>query len=416
MMNQYKLSNGVTVVLERLPHIASASAGIWVRAGAVDENENAGISHFIEHMLFKGTKNRTYRQISEDIERLGGNINAFTGKEGTCYYVKTLSEHLFEGLAVLADMLTASLFDAVEMEKEKNVIIEEIKMIEDVPDEWGHDLITDAVFNGSTLGRRIIGTRESVGGISREALLSYIGRRYTADSIVISICGMFNPDSLREMLESLFGGIGGAAPKRVFVPGSGKTSRVSIVRDIEQMHVFLGTKGLRYEDVDIYVLDLYAAILGGGMSSRLFTSVREEKGLAYSVFSAHTPYTDDGQFVVYAGVADEKTEAVVAAMKEEILKLAEEDVDADELARVREQYKGGYIFRRESNSARMFSAGRNMLLLDRVFTEEEILAGADAVTCSDIRRMAQRFADFSAYSAVAVGGREVDLEALLSAN
>ncbi|MDR1815880.1 MAG: insulinase family protein, partial [Clostridiales Family XIII bacterium] len=380
MTEHYLLNNGITVVTELLPHSASVSAGVWVRAGAVDESGDAGaragISHFIEHMLFKGTARRTYRQISEDVEKLGGQMNAFTGKEGTCYYVKSLTEHLAESLDVLADMVTGSLFDPAEMEKEKSVIIEEIKMIEDVPDDWGHDLIEDAVFSGGTLGHRIIGTRESVASITRDDILAYTAARYAPDGIVLAISGKFDADALRVTLEDLFGGLSGTARPRLFTPDDGAFPRRTFVRDIEQTHLFFGTKGATYTSEEIYAYDLYTALLGGGMSSRLFQAVREEQGLAYAVYASHTPYTRDGQVVIYAGVADEKAEAAAAAIRAEIVRLAEKPIPAEELARVREQYKGSYLFRRESSSARMFALGRNQLLSGRIFTEEEILAGA----------------------------------------
>ncbi|GHU61168.1 peptidase M16 [Clostridia bacterium] len=417
MIKTCQLSNGLTVVTENLPHAASATAGVWVCAGAVDENGNNGISHFIEHMMFKGTGRRSYRQISEDVEKLGGSMNAFTSKESTCYYVKSLSAHLLESLDVITDMLTNSLYDAAEMEKEKNVIIEEMKMIEDVPDDFGHDLITEAIFAGSPLANRIIGSRESVRGISRDDILQYLAARYTADKIVVSVAGKIEETALEEMLENSLGKIDGGV--RGGVRGTDnltppRPSRTAYKRDIEQTHLFLGTKGVPFEDSDFYALNLYSSILGGGMSSRLFQSVREEKGLAYSIYASDSPFVNDGQFMIYAGVADEKLEDTAAAIKEELLGLREADVPADELARVKEQYKGSYIFRRESNSSRMLQAGRNMLLLGHEYTEEEILAGIDAVTAADIRRLGQRYADFATYSAVVIGGRDVDMDALLN--
>ena len=419
MIKTYKLSNGLTVVTENLPHAASATAGVWVRAGAVNENasENGGISHFIEHMMFKGTKNRSYRQISEDVEKLGGSMNAFTSKESTCYYLKSLSAHLTESLEVLADMMTNSLFDSTEMEKEKNVIVEEMKMIEDVPDDFGHDLITEAIFEGSPLSNRIIGSRESVNGISRDDILGYLNDRYTADKIVISIAGQIDEDELREMLENGFGSIAPESKNirtsdlytcEIFAP-----QRHSYTRDIEQTHLFLGTRGVAYEADDYFALSMYSSILGGGMSSRLFQSVREEKGLAYSIFASDAPYVKDGQFIIYAGVADEKLDDAAEAIKKEIILLAESDVPSDELARVKEQYKGSYIFRRENNSSRMLQAGRNMLLLGREYTEDDIISGIDSVTIDDIRRIGRKYADFEPYSAISIGGREADLNSLL---
>jgi len=413
-MKTIKLSNGLTVVLESLPYSPSVSLGVWIRAGAVDEDKNAGITHFIEHMMFKGTKNRSYRQISEDLEKLGTAVNAFTTKEATCYYIKSLSANLIKSLDVIADMVTESLFDPSEMEKEKGVIYEEMKMIEDVPDELGSDLIQEAVFAGTPLANRIIGSPESVGAITRDDVLAYTGKRYTAPGMVIACSGMYDEAELIAALEKGFGIISAAAvaPRR-YEALQLPRKRETIIKDIEQTHLFLGSKGVRFNDSDMYALNLYATILGGGMSSRLFMTVREELGLAYSVYASDGPYVDDGQFVIYVGAADEKTGEAVSAIGDELAKLAEKGVEADELTKVKEQYKASFVFRREMNSARMFSAGRNMLLLGRIYPEEEIMAGVDAVTEEDIKRLAARYADFSHYSAIAISGAGHDLDAML---
>jgi len=287
-------------------------------------------------------------------------------------------------------------------------------MIEDVPDDWGSDLIQEAIFRGGSLEKRIIGTRDSVRGLSREAILEYMASRYTADNLVLAICGLFDEAVLKDKLEALFGGISGASAARKFQTDAGLYPREHISRAVEQTHLFLGAKGVPYESSEVFIYRLYAALLGGGMSSRLFTAVREEKGLAYSVYASHIPFVNDGQFVIYAGVADEKEEEAALAIREEIAKLAREGVGEEELSRAREQYKGNYIFSRESVNARMFAAGRNMLLRGRTIGEEEILAGVDAVTPSDIKKIAERFADFSRYSAVSIGKREIDLNAVLA--
>lgn len=415
-MKAEKLSNGMTVVLEDLPYGSSASVGVWIRAGAVDEGKNAGITHFIEHMMFKGTKNRTYRQISEDLEKIGTAVNAFTTKESTCYYIKSLSANLGSSIEVISDMMQNSLFDASEMEKEKDVIYEEIKMIEDVPDDFGSDLIQEAIFSGTPLANRIIGTPDSVGAITREDILAYVGERYTAPGMVIACSGMFDREEVIDSLEKGFGSISSEkASPRVYKKLGPTRIRRTVIKDIEQTHLFIGTKGLKFTDKDIYAQNLYSSIAGGGMSSRLFMKVREELGLAYSVYAIDSPHVDDGQFTVYAGVSDEKAEEAIGAIKDVLRELAEEGVGADELSKVKEQYKASYAFRRESNSSRMFSAGRNMLLLERIYTEEEILAGVDAVTVDDIARLAAGYADFSHYSAIAISGREHDLDSLLKA-
>jgi len=385
-----------------------------VRAGAVDEGGKAGISHLIEHMMFKGTTSRSFRQISEDLEKLGTSVNAFTTKEATCYYVKSLSSNLALSIDVIADMIQDSLFDAAELEKEKDVIYEEMKMIEDVPDDFGMDLIQEAVFDGTPLAGRIIGSPESVKAIKRDDILAYTGERYTAPGMVISCSGMYDEDALIEALEKGFNARGTKeAEPRVYEAAEPTRIRNSIIKDIEQTHLFFGTKGVSFTNDDVYALNLYSSILGGGMSSRLFLTIREELGLAYSVYASDCPYTSDGQFTIYAGIADEKVNDAAAAIREVLTKLADEGVCDEELAKVKEQYKANYVFRRESNSARMFAAGRNMLLLGRIYTEEEILAGVDAVTKDDIKRLAAIYADFSDYSAIAISSKEHDLNFLL---
>ena len=412
-MKTTKLSNGLCVVLENLPHALSASVGVWIRAGAVDEGVQGGISHLIEHMMFKGTKNRKFRQISEDLEKLGTSVNAFTTKEATCYYFKSLSSNLVKSVDVIADMINNSLFDATEMEKEKDVIYEEMKMIEDVPDDFGMDLIQEAVFAGTPLASRIIGSPESVGAITRDDIVAFTGTRYTAPGIVISCSGMYDEDSLIEALEKGFSNLDTTgAPRRVYEAVPPTRIRNSIRKDIEQTHIFFGAKGVSFTDDDVYALNLYASALGGGMSSRLFLTIREEMGLAYSVYATDCPYVNDGQFTIYAGIADEKVGDAAQAIRDVIVKLADEGLDDEELAKVKEQYKANFVFRRESNSARMFATGRNMLLLGRIYTEEEILAGMDKVTKEDIARLAAKYADFSDYSTIAISGKEHDLNAL----
>jgi len=409
-----KLSNGMTVVLEALPYTPSVSVGVWVRAGAVDECGNAGISHLIEHMMFKGTKSRTYRQISEDLEKIGTSVNAFTTKEATCFYIKSLSANLARSVDVIADMVTNSLFDEAEMEKEKGVIYEEMKMIEDTPDDFGSDLIQEAIFAGTPLANRIIGTPESVGAVTRADIMAYTGSFYTAPGMVIACSGMYDEAELMSVLENGFGSIDvKAAAPRLYEAVSRPPVRNTFVKDIEQTHLFLGTKGVSFTDPDVYALNLYSSILGGGMSSRLFIAVREELGLAYSIYAADCPYADDGQFTIYAGTADERAFDAVSAIKKVVTELARKGIEAEELAKVKEQYKASFIFRRESNSARMFTTGRNMLLLGRIYTEEEILAGVDAVTADDIARLAAKYSDFSQYAMIAVSGREHDTGAMI---
>jgi predicted Zn-dependent peptidase len=409
MITKKQLGNGMTIMLEHLPYVQSAAIGIWVKAGAVDElpgsadaRFHAGISHFIEHMMFKGTANRSAKAIAEDIDRIGGSINAFTGKEATCYYVKTLSTHIGESLDVLSDMLNRSLFDAAEMEKERNVILEEIKMIEDTPDDIGHDLIGEQVFAGSRLGHRVIGRPETVSSATRDDLLAYIEHRYTANSMVIAVSGNFDEDEVMAQLERCFGEIGGNAAERTIPAVPHAPQAIRRVKDIEQTHIFFGERGEKLASADYYKYLLYNSILGGGMSSRLFQNIREEQGLAYAVYSSASAFTSDGMLTIYAGVGSDKEDAAIDAIRAEIERLAQFGVDDAELNKAKEQHKGNYIFGQESVSNRMFVMGKNMLLLGRVYEAEEIMAGISAVTKADILRIAERYADLSNYSRVII--------------
>jgi predicted Zn-dependent peptidase len=387
---------------ERLPYVGSDSVGVWIRAGAVDETELAGISHFIEHMMFKGTARRSAKQIAEDIDRIGGSINAFTGKEATCYYVKTQSEHIAQSIDVLADMFSGSLFDPAEMEKEKSVVIEEMNMIEDSPEDLGHDLIGETVFAGSEIGRSIIGTRETVSAITRDDILAYIADRYVAENIVISVAGNFDSAAVKALLEDGFANVRGGVAKREIRLNDYAPTEVRRKKDIEQTHIFLGRPGVSMNADDYYAFNLYNGILGGGMSSRLFQNVREDKGLAYSVYSMNNAYTAGGLFAIYAGVGVGKENDAKAAIFEELAGVANERVPEDELAKAKEQSKGSYIFGQENISTRMFSAGRNMLLLDRIFTQEDIMQGIDRVTTDDIERIAKSLANPKDYTSVII--------------
>jgi predicted Zn-dependent peptidase len=418
MVEIKKLSNGLTVASEYLPYVQSVSAGIWVRAGAVDEtpdiegdnlhaSRQPGISHFIEHMMFKGTSRRNAKELAEAIDRAGGSTNAFTGKEATCYYVKSLTENVLETVDVLTDMLTDSLFDPEEMEKEKNVVYEEMKMTEDSPEDLAHDLLEEAVFEHVPLGNRIIGTPESVASITRDDILHYLDERYQADNIVFGVAGNFDEDALIAKLEADFSDLKPGKSDRTHDAVDNPPSFLSKDKDIEQSHIYLGKPGVAFESEDYFTFMLYNSLLGGGMSSRLFQNIREEKGLAYSVYSVNASYVDDGFFYIYAGVGEDNEAPTIEAIREELDLLAREGIDEEELAKVKVHNKGQYIFNQENTGSRMFAAGRNMLLLGHTFTPEDIVGGINAVTREDIARIAARYASLDDYSAVIIGKNEL---------
>lgn len=414
MVTIKKLNCGTTVIMEKSERVQSAALGIWVRAGASDEwDEVSGVSHFIEHMMFKGTKNRTAKQIAEDVDKIGGVFNAFTGKEATCYYIKTLSSNICRGAEILLDMLTGSKFDQEEMDRERQVICEEIKMVKDTPDDDVYDTISELVAGGNPLGRSILGTPESLAGIDRSRLVDYRDQMYARDSIVVAVAGNFDEEAIEEIFEDRLTSLRDKKPKKEIQLKPYQQSFNVKVRDIEQIHICLATPGIALDDPRYYAFVLLNSIFGGSMSSRLFQNIREQKGLAYSVCSMNLFSSYWGFFSIYAGVSPEKAEEALDAIHYELDTLRESGVTEEELAMAKEQMKSSYIFGLESVNSRMFSIGKNKLLLDRVYAEEEVLSSFDRVTREDIREVAEMIGDYSSYCGAAVTGRDFDLERIV---
>lgn len=414
MVTIKKLNCGTTVIMEKSERVQSAALGIWVRAGASDEwDEVSGVSHFIEHMMFKGTKNRTAKQIAEDVDKIGGVFNAFTGKEATCYYIKTLSSNICRGAEILLDMLTGSKFDQEEMDRERQVICEEIKMVKDTPDDDVYDTISELVAGGNPLGRSILGTPESLAGIDRSRLVDYRDQMYARDSIVVAVAGNFDEEAIEAIFEDRLTSLRDKKPKKEIQLKPYQQSFNVKVRDIEQTHICLATPGIALDDPRYYAFVLLNSIFGGSMSSRLFQNIREQKGLAYSVCSMNLFSSYWGFFSIYAGVSPEKAEEALDAIHYELDTLRESGVTEEELAMAKEQMKSSYIFGLESVNSRMFSIGKNKLLLDRVYAEEEVLSSFDRVTREDIREVAEMIGDYSSYCGAAVTGRNFDLERIV---
>ena len=414
MVTIKKLNCGTTVIMEKSERVQSAALGIWVRAGASDEwDEVSGVSHFIEHMMFKGTKNRTAKQIAEDVDKIGGVFNAFTGKEATCYYIKTLSSNICRGAEILLDMLTGSKFDQEEMDRERQVICEEIKMVKDTPDDDVYDTISELVAGGNPLGRSILGTPESLAGIDRSRLVDYRDQMYARDSIVVAVAGNFDEEAIEAIFEDRLTSLRDKKPKKEIQLKPYQQSFNVKVRDIEQTHICLATPGIALDDPRYYAFVLLNSIFGGSMSSRLFQNIREQKGLAYSVCSMNLFSSYCGFFSIYAGVSPEKAEEALDAIHYELDTLRESGVTEEELAMAKEQMKSSYIFGLESVNSRMFSIGKNKLLLDRVYAEEEVLSSFDRVTSEDIREVAEMIGDYSSYCGAAVTGRDFDLERIV---
>jgi predicted Zn-dependent peptidase len=359
-------------------------------------------------MFFKGTESRSAKDIAEEVDRMGGHMNAFTGKEATCYYIKSLSGHLGESIDLLGDIILHSVFDEEELAKEKNVVYEEMSMIEDDPEDLGHDLLDEAVFAGTRLGNRIIGYRDTVALAGPDTIRSYLASRYTGGNIVVSVCGNFDIEAVAARVAAAFAGISPGAGARQDDAVAHAPAYISRSKDIEQSHIFLGRRGVSLGSDDYYAYTLFSSILGGSMSSRLFQSIREQRGLAYSVYSVHNAFTSSGIFFIYAGVGEGNERVTIDAIREETGRLASSGVDSAELAKAKEQNKGAYVFGRENVQTRMFATGKNRLLLGRVYTPEEVIAGVDAVTEDDIARIAGQCADLAGYSAVIIGKGEAD--------
>ncbi|MEA4987566.1 MAG: pitrilysin family protein [Anaerovorax sp.] len=414
MLINRTLNCGIRVVMEKIPYVQSASIGIWVKAGSADENEiNSGISHFIEHMLFKGTDLRSAKQIASDVDKIGGHINAFTGKEATCYYLKTLDSNLEKGCEILIDMLLNSKFDPEEMTKEKMVICEEMKMIEDSPDEYAQDLISEAVFHGTNLQSPIIGTEKSLMGIQREDIKDYINKEYTRDNIVISLAGNFDEEKICDFFEGKLQSLNEKKESKKLKFAEYKPTYIVKTKDIEQSHICLGLKGIKLEHELYYAMALLNNVMGGSMSSRLFQNIREEKGLAYSVYSSAAAYVNLGSYTIYAGVGHDKVSDTIQAIAEELHFLKKNGITQEEFSTAKEQLKSNYIFGLENVNGRMFAIGKNTLLLGKVHTPQEVLSNINGVTMKQIFDIADLISDVRQYSAVLVGRKDVDLKKVL---
>lgn len=383
-MKKLQLKNGLRVVMETIPTFRSVSFGIWVKTGSRNESpEMGGISHFIEHMLFKGTDRFDAKEIAEEFDAIGGNVNAFTSKEYTCYYAKVLDEHLPIAVDVLADMFFRSRFDEEELRKEKNVILEEISMYEDTPDDMVHDLMSRAAYGNHPLALPILGTEENLRNMGPSHLREYMRQKYTIENTVISVAGNID-DSVIELLEKHFGdfathGIQEQPEPPIFL-GDFKFHQ----KKTEQNHICMSFPGLKSGDPRQYAMVLLNNALGGGMSSRLFQEIREKRGLAYSVYSYHSSHADSGLFTVYAGTAPKQSKEVLDLTKEILHDVSIKGISDSELRKGKEQLKGSLILSLESTGSRMNRLGKNELMIGRHYTLDEMISRIEAVTMDDV--------------------------------
>jgi predicted Zn-dependent peptidase len=408
MFYKYTLSNGLKVVAEKIPYVKSITVGVWFHVGSRNEDEsNNGISHFIEHMLFKGTSSRNAKGIAETIENIGGQLNAFTGKECTCYYAKVLDSHLPIALDVLSDMVFNSNFDDKEMEKEKGVIGEEISMYEDSPEDLVHDIFSQRVFAGHPLGMPILGTHNTVSAFTREQMLDYFNNNYNPDNSVIAVAGNFEEGQLHNLLEQYFGHWKGIKKENNETAKPNFTyGNILRTKDIEQVHLCIGTEGLAQGNEDMYSLLVINNILGGGMSSRLFQTIREDKGLAYSVFSYPSSYLGTGLFTIYAGMNPNQLGQVVELINKELTTLVRNGLSEEEIGKSKEQLKGNYILGLESTSSRMSTIGKSEILLGKTYSQKEILEKIDGINKYTVDSIIEKVFKNKRYSVAAVGNNE----------
>lgn len=405
MIHRWVLENGIRVVAERMPSVKSVSIGLWVNVGSRDEGaEEYGASHFLEHMFFKGTKTRTAKDIALATDELGGELNAFTTRETTTFYAKVLDEHFPIVTDLLSDILQASCFDPSEIKKESQVIIEEIKMVEDDPEDLVYDLHIEETWRGSALAHSILGTPESVGGMTREKILNYLKRTYDPLQMVISVAGRFDLPSITKQLESAFGSYANREVKHHPRNSPKIVPHIQVKkRKLEQTHLCIGTEGLSYLDPDRYALYLLNTILGGGASSRLFQEVREERGWAYSIYSSPASYLDGGLFTIYAGTSPKNVQNVIELVLNMLTHIKKDGVQANELTRAKHQTKGSMMLSMESTSTRMCRIAKEELYFGRGFTLKEIIREIDRVSLAQIQSLANRLFQQKSLSMTAIG-------------
>jgi predicted Zn-dependent peptidase len=403
-----KLDNGIRVVMEKISYVNSVSIGILINNGSIKEDKHLnGVSHFIEHMLFKGTINRTAKDLAEAIDNIGGQINAFTGSEYTCYYVKVLDNHLPIAIEVLSDMLNNSKFDYDDIEKEKGVIFEEINMYLDSPEDIVYDILSEIMFENTSLSLPILGSYETVSNLNRETILKYYNDHYTAENMVISIVGNFNSKDTIEMLNDHFYKNYLSTNDSITsldhrIPKLSQKLRYQL-KDTEQLNFCLGMEGVKRGSDDIYPLLVMNNIFGGSMSSRLFQKIREDKGLVYSVYSHPTSFQNIGTFTIYAGLSAEQIINVAKLIKEDIENLKVNLISKEELKKSKEQLKGNYILGMESTFSRMLDIGKSELLLGKILSPEEILNKISKVYMDDIEKVVSTVFNKDKYNIAYVG-------------
>lgn len=399
------LDNGIRVALEPISYVRSISFGIWVKNGSRNEQpmEN-GVSHYIEHMMFKGTEHRCAREIAEEMDALGGQINAYTTKEYTCYHTRVLDKHIDQALDVMSDMLLHPLLAEADVQKECNVITEEIYMYDDAPEELVHDALQDAIWRGSSLGMPILGTAETIGNFDAAFIRQYYEKNYHTENMVLSVAGNFRTEEMLEKLNRIWGGWRRETPFTPFdTKANYEISHIRREKDVEQVHICLAFPGLERDHPMKYALAIFNTLFGGGMSSRLFQKVREENGLTYSIYSYTTAFADTGLFSIYAGMNPNQAEKVFSLIGQEIAAVKQTPFPQKLIEVTKEQMISNFIIGTESTLNRMTSAGASLLLRGRVQETDEVIRKIEAVTAEDVLEAARLVLNRDAMSDSAVG-------------
>ena len=396
------LENGLRVVTDSQAHLESACIGIWVDAGARNETpEMHGVAHLLEHMAFKGTKDRSARDIAEEIEAVGGHLNAYTSREHTAYYARVLKADVPLALDILADILQHSTFDEEELVRERAVVIQEIGQTNDTPDDVIFDRLQETAYPDQAVGRSILGTAAGIAEMPRATLANFMDIHYQAPRMVLAAAGAVQHQAILELAEDLFAELGTGEGTSV-APASYQGGDFREDRKLEQVHFAMALPGVTYDDPDFYAAQVMATVLGGGMSSRLFQEVREIRGLCYSVFAFASSFVDDGTFGIYSGTGEAEIAELVPVLCEEFLKLGE-DADETEVARARAQLKAGMLMSLESSGSRAEQLGRQMLIYGRPLAIDELVARVDAVDAAAVRRITKRIAKAGRPAVAALG-------------
>ena len=404
MVTREVLDTGLRLITESMPHVRSVSIGVWLTRGSRHETrDRGGIAHFVEHMLFKGTATRTAEDIAQAIDSIGGQLDAFTAKEYASYYIKVLDEHLPTAVDLLSDIVMHPRLEADDLEKEKKVILEEIKMVEDTPDDLVHELFTQHFWEGHALGRPILGSKETVESFTPDILRDYFRDAYVAPNLIVSAAGNVEHGRVRDLVAAAFRSL----------PAAGATFDDTVPRvvpqvltrakELEQSHVCLGTNSYPQNHQDRYVSYIMNTVLGGSMSSRLFQNVREKRGLAYAVFSGLSAYRDAGNITIYAGCANEAVPEVVDLCVEELRGMKQAPVPDTELRRAKDHLKGSLMLSLENTASRMSHLARQEIYFERHFGLDETLAGVERVTAADVTRVASDLFANGSLAATIVG-------------